>query len=464
MRGIRGRLVGSYLLVAGVTLSLLLGIAWLIIRQYYYQSAEDILARQCQVSANFFQNYLSNQPLANSAKKLMAGAISTSAQIQIIDANGQLLEDSLSTVDSLSISEGQSVSRKDVMQGLNGQPATWRGYSEVNGEYILAVSYPLWANNQVVGVISCISSLERIHQVLSTIGLLLAGIGVGVALLVAILSLRLANTIIAPILNITGVAKRIAAGQFQFKATKKYNDEIGQLAETLNYMAGELANAEKHKNDFIASISHELRTPLTSIKGWVVTLRTGDLANYEEVQEGLQIVEQEADRLKGLVDDLLDFSQLEAGSIKLNLSPVDLSELLRKLARYITPRAQEKQIEVSLSVNGELPLVQVDSQRLQQVLINLLDNALKFTPLHGRIGINCHADQSLNIMITDTGIGIPETDLEKVTQRFYKGHAHYPGSGLGLAICQEILELHGGQLLVESRADGGTSVTCVLPL
>lgn len=459
MRSIRGRLVGSYLLVAGVTLSLLLGIAWLSIRQYYYQSVEDILARQCQVSANFFQNYMGDAALADSAKNLLEGMATTnSAQIQILDRQGSVVADSLNGV------EGRRVIRNDVIEALSGQSAKWQGTSESNSESLLAVSYPLRSNNQVVGVISCISSLEKIHDVLSTIGLVFVMIGVGVVILITILSISLSNTIIAPLKNITEVAQRIAAGQFEVRATKKYEDEVGRLAETLNYMANELANSEKHKNNFIASVSHELRTPLTTIKGWAVTLRTGDLTNYEEVQEGLQIVEQEADRLKILVDDLLDFSQLELGQIRLNLETVDVAEVLENLVRYISPRAKQQEIEMSLSLQATMPSVQVDIHRLQQVLVNLLDNALKFTPKGGQIIIKCYSGQNLHISISDTGIGISEMELGSVTQRFYKGHAQYPGNGLGLAICQEIIELHGGKLIVNSKLGEGTEVICLLPL
>ena len=237
------------------------------------------------------------------------------------------------------------------------------------------------------------------------------------------------------------------------------------LAETLNTMASELTRREKLKEDFISSISHELRTPLTSIKGWSETLASGDPADSEEMQMGLAIIDRETDRLSGLVEDLLDFSKLYAKSIVLHPETLDLLRPMRETIKQFEARAQKESITITGNYGLTMLPVEADANRMKQVFINVLDNALKFTPRDGSITVT--ADQEMDwarIAVTDSGSGISPEDLPHVTDKFYKGSSQRSGSGLGLAICKEIVELHGGIFRINSIVGEGTTVTIRIPL
>ncbi|MBC7347299.1 MAG: HAMP domain-containing protein, partial [Clostridia bacterium] len=255
-------------------------------------------------------------------------------------------------------------------------------------------------------------------------------------------------------------------GDLTVTVTPRFRDEIGRLAATLNHMTRELQRLDRLKNEFISSISHELRTPLTSIKGFVVTLLEGLPAEEEELRRGLEIINRETDRLTGLVEELLDFSRLAAGQLTLRLSPVDLARLVQETAEQMRPRAVRQGIDLQITIKDHFPPVEADADRLKQVLVNLVDNALKFTPAGGKIIVALERlGQNLALKVADTGVGIDPEELPLVTQRFYRGRrAPAGGSGLGLALCQEIVSRHGGSLEIVSRLGEGTSVTVLLPL
>jgi signal transduction histidine kinase len=306
--------------------------------------------------------------------------------------------------------------------------------------------------------------LAVIDQVVNTITYVLVGTGLVVILIALTVSLLLSRTLTIPIRNLTSTAEKMAKGNFAVRANKRSNDELGKLADTLNFMANEVQRNNKLKNEFISSVSHELRTPLTSIKGWAVTLQA-DATNRHLLNDGLEIIEQESDRLTDLLEELLDFSKLEAGRLTLHIEQVDVHALLQYMEKQITPRAQRQGIAFLVNIHQELPKIQADENRLKQVLINVLDNALKFTSYGGRMEMNAAVvDKHLHITVSDSGEGISPEDLAHVMEKFYKGKHKTEGSGLGLAISRDIIELHGGKLTIDSAVGQGTKVGIRLPL
>jgi signal transduction histidine kinase len=461
LKGIKVRLVGSYLLVIFLTVSILIGFLILAAKQYYHQNVEEIITQQAEVSALFYNRYLAKENLEEQAPELLRSfSMNTPAQVQIISSKGQLLQDSMGTN-----RKGTVINTSDVQSSLRGKIGEWRGSIPETGEPALSVAYPLRFNDQVVGVARFITSLTETNSVIQTITYVLISIGFAAVAIAAIVSLLLSNTITNPVKEITQVAGIMAAGNFSVRAKKRYDDEIGKLVDTLNYMASELTRSEQLKNEFIASVSHELRTPLTSIKGWAMTLRTGDLKNKQEVIDGLHIIENETDRLTVLVEELLDFSKFEAGRITLNLQNLNIKHLLEYMEKQMSPRALRQGIKFDISYADHLPTIKADENRLKQVLINVLDNALKFTPHGGSIHVESYTRQNhVGIIIRDTGQGIPTEDLPYVKQKFYKGRSKRAGSGIGLAISTEIIRLHQGQLHIKSVPGEGTIVEIILPL
>ncbi|MFS8541902.1 MAG: HAMP domain-containing histidine kinase, partial [Tissierellales bacterium] len=277
--------------------------------------------------------------------------------------------------------------------------------------------------------------------------------------------LFLANTIVQPLKEITQVAEKMADGQLKVRSVKRYDDEIGKLSDTLNYMAEELVRKEQLKNDFISSISHELRTPLTSIKGWAITLKSDEMRDKKLLMDGLDIIEKESDRLSNMVEDLLDFSRLLSGRITVEKDEINIAESIELISKQLQPRAEDKNIQFHVIYDPNLPQIIADANRIKQVLINLLDNAFKFTQEGGKVTLKAYATKDfLIIEVADNGPGIPEEDIPYIKEKFYKGKNSKSTTGLGLSICDEIVKLHGGQMEIKSKLGEGTVVIVSLPL
>jgi signal transduction histidine kinase len=235
--------------------------------------------------------------------------------------------------------------------------------------------------------------------------------------------------------------------------------EIGELSDTLNYMASEILKAEETKNDFISSVSHELRTPLTAIKGWGETILTGSFEDKEEIEKGLKVILRETDRLKNMVDELLDFSKLEGNKLVLNMEKTDIKEEIEEILRLYDGRAKKERISLQSKFAENIPELSVDRNRFKQVIINILDNAMKFSPKDSNILINVSTlENELIIEIIDNGYGIAKEDLPKIKDKFFKGNSKKSGSGIGLAVCDKIIKLHGGSLELKSELNKGTNV------
>ncbi len=230
----------------------------------------------------------------------------------------------------------------------------------------------------------------------------------------------------------------------------------------------ELKRLEQIRKDFVANVSHELRTPLTAIKGYAETLRDGALHDPQQAAEFVQIIDRHADRLKALIDDLLDLSAIEQGTVHLEISPVSLLEVVEQAVGVVRTLADEKEQTIQIDIPAGTPNVLADRQRLSQVMIILLDNAVKFTPAAGKVGISARRlDDRLALSVRDTGIGIPKDEQERIFERFYRTDASRDrregGTGLGLAIAKHLVQAMGGTIDVDSREGKGTTFRVVLP-
>ncbi|TYP54230.1 sensor histidine kinase [Thermosediminibacter litoriperuensis] len=489
MEGIRARLLKSFLAVILLTVIIFEIILIISVRQYYFGNVEEVLSKQAEVSANFYRQYLARDGVLekNANALLESFSAPTAAQVQIIDREARLLADSAGE------ELGGIVNFSDVKKALEGLPSKWWGRMRGTGERVLAVSYPLKSGDNVVGVVRFVTSLEGVNDVVGKIAVILISIGLAAVIISVFAAVVLSQTIVKPLNEITRVAEEMAKGKFTARAPKRYNDEIGRLAVTLNFMAQEIMRQEELKNEFIASVSHELRTPLTAIKGWTITLLSaargilpsggnavweneklpenagvpdrGVYLNLDELIEGLGIITRESERLSELVEELLDFSRFEAGAIKLNLDKVVLSDTLDYIKTQMMPRARRQAVEFEVYAEEGLPEIPADENRIKQVLINLLDNAFKFTQAGDTVRVRAESDNvSVRITVEDTGCGIPPEDLPHVTKKFYKAKSKQPGSGLGLAICDEIVRLHGGRMEITSAPGKGTRVEVILPV
>jgi len=453
-KSIKSRLIKNFMLIILVTVIFLEIMLITGIREHYFNNVEDLLSNQIEFSTTFYARYFSSGNLYD----VIIDDIDvfwqhTSAQVQIWSLDGELL------MDSLGVMPNNDILSSDVTQAISGSKGVWTGIVPYDSNPVMSVAMPIMHQGNSIGVIRFISSLEETISLISQITRFLLIIGAVVVIASGFLSVFLANSIVKPLKEVTSVAEKMADGQFKERSTVKINDEIGRLSDTLNYMAEEITRKESLKNDFISSISHELRTPLTSIKGWAVTLMGDDEIDKELLHDGLNIIEKESDRLSHMVEELLDFSRFTSGRISLVKEKIDIKETLKMVVYQLMPRALNNNINFEVDIDDDINPIIGDENRIKQVLINILDNAFKFTDEGDVLLRAFEEDKYLKIVIEDNGPGILESDMPYVKEKFYKGKNSKSHSGIGLSICDEIITLHDGIFNIESQYGHGTKVT-----
>lgn len=335
------------------------------------------------------------------------------------------------------------------------------------GEPFMAVTVLVPNQSKNYRALRYVVSLEMVNYQILVIVAILTLIGIAIIFFVVFTSSYFIKSIVIPVGEVGATARRIAAGDFSVRLKKKYNDEIGELCDIINYMAAELSTTERIKNDFISSVSHELRTPLTAIKGWAETLQDCGPEDTEMRDKGMRVIVNETGRLSGMVEELLDFSRMQSGRFTLAKSKLDILAELGEAVLMFTQRAQREGVTIEYIEPDSLSPVYGDKNRLRQVFVNIIDNALKYSDTGGRITITArenYLQKEIVISIADTGSGISEEDLPKVKTKFYKGQSSRRGSGIGLAVADEIITMHGGALALASCVGEGTTVIITLPV
>ena len=459
MRTIKSRLVKSFSIVIFITILVLDILLITFVRKYYYDNMNDLLKNQLQITTNFYKKYFNLYSLEeNIYDSLDSFWEQTDAQIQIYDNTGSMLMDSIGVVED-------NVKYMDVQKSLQGEKNNrWIGNVSYYDYKVMALSTPIESDGKVIGVMRLVVSLEAVDKGISNIIVFFLIISITVLIFSILVSTILAKNIVVPIKKLTIVAEEMAGGDLGVRSDTNSKDEIGKLAKTLDYMAEEIQKREQLKNEFISSISHELRTPLTAIKGWVITLDDSQ-TDKDTLKMGLNIIEKETDRLVNMVEELLDFSRLSSGKMTLNKKEVSIKAISDYIDVYMSARARRENKRLNINLDSENKKIYVDIDRIKQVLINLLDNAFKFTEAEGTISISFTAvEGSLKIVVQDDGSGITKEDLPRVKEKFYKGKNAKSKNGIGLSICDEIVKLHNGEIFIESEEGKGTSVTVILPV
>lgn len=457
MKGIRGRLTASFMIVIMISVIFLELMLIYTVQQNYYGSLKGNLTSQVKISADMYSRYYSDASLEdNILYNVDAFWNQSNAEVEIVDKDGSIVMDSLGAI------PGEGEPTEDIQAALKDDMGEWVG--KLNGQKVIAVASPLKSDGQIVGALRLIASTAAIDQDIRDTAKIFIAIGLFVVLIVGLLSIFLANTILVPLKEVTAIAESMAAGNFQIKSVKKRDDEIGKLSDTLNYMADEITKKERLKNDFISSVSHELRTPLTSIMGWAITLQSEKFQQKEMLKDGLGIIAKESERLTKMVEELLDFSKFISGRIKLEYENVDLTELMEHIRKQLTPRAIRENINFTVVYPENFPDMRADGNRLKQLFINILDNALNFTPAEGFVRFQAETGEAeYTFTVTDSGYGIPPQELPMVKEKFYKGKSSRSGSGIGLSICEEIVTLMKGKMEISSGVNEGTTVVVTLP-
>ncbi len=380
-------------------------------------------------------------------------------ELMLVDSNGRVV----------ATSSGYMPSPQETMEDFEKANHSENGMGEFTGdmgqgERVMAITIFLDYPTENAVALRIVTSLDKVYdQINVTIFM-----SVLVVLLIILFSVTsgmfFVRSIVNPVGEIEETATKIAAGDFGVRVKEDYNDEIGKLGHTINHMAEELGKMEEMKNDFIASVSHELRTPLTSIKGWTETLAKMEDTTSPEYQKGIQIIQSETDRLYMMVEELLDFSRLQNGALTFDFEKIDIVAEVSDAVLMCTQRAALEKKELYYEEPDAIAAVKGDKNRLRQVFINILDNALKYTPQGGRIDVQITAKKQVQISFKDTGIGIEKDDLKQVQTKFFKGKNAVRGAGIGLAVVNQIINAHGGTLSIHSTKNKGTTVQVNLPL
>lgn len=431
---------------------------------YYYSNVEANLTNRALINTNYFNDNVNtsfDSFYYNAWQQTREFIDRDRLERQILYSDGRVM------FSSSGLPTGTIPGTPEIDQAIvENRICSFIGADPLTGERILSVSSPLvTGDTRVIGVMRYVTSLRAVDRAIITQSGIAALIGLVIILLVFVSNRYFIRSIVNPLHEINETAKQITQGSYGVRIEKSYDDEIGELCDTINEMSAEISRAEKMKNEFISSVSHELRTPLTAIIGWGETLTAVGADNYEETQKGIQVILKETRRLSKMVEELLDFARMESGRFNLCMEPMDLKAELEETLFMYNETFKKKNIKLEYTQNDDDILINGDQERLKQVFFNILDNAVKHGEHGGRICVSADMDDEIaTIAIRDFGEGIPEEELPYVKLKFYKGTSKMKGSGIGLAVSDEIVNLHGGELNIESTVGEGTCVYIKLPL
>ena len=430
------------------------------VRQYYYGSAESYMVSEANATQTILKRLYEDPAINYSAevREMIEGFEKKDRmELMSINRNGQV------SLSSSGFSPEGDYSMPDYELALESEDRTGVYIGKGRGENIIAVTVIIDNPSSNFRAMRFVTSLGMIDARISGIMLVCVLTSVFIILIITLMGTYFVKSICVSLVQMGDIAKKLAKGDFSERIPITANDEIGQLSQSFNEMADELENSEQIKNDFISSVSHELRTPLTAIKGWSETLSEG--YDEETFSKGMKVITGETARLEQMVEELLDFSRIQSGRLTLQMDTIDIvAELEDALLIYID-KAKKEEKTISYNEPQFMCAVYGDKSRLRQVFINIIDNAVKYTEPNGRIEVIVTKNEDLVVIsISDTGCGIAPEDLPKVKQKFYKANRTKRGSGIGLAVADEIVQMHGGHLKVESELGKGTIVTVMIPL
>lgn len=457
---IAGRWMFNTLSVVGILLVIANVCIYYFTRMYYYGSAENYLVSEANATATVLSRLYEDMAMnySSEVRELIEG-FDKKEQMEMMSINrsGEV------TLSSSGFSPDESYNMPDYDMAMKADDGVGIFHGYENGENIIAVTVTIAQPSSNYNALRYVTSMKQVDSQLGTIMLAAVMVSAAVILLVISSGMYFVKSICVPLMQISVTAKKLAKGDFSERIAIRNNDEIGELSRVFNDMADELENSEAIKNDFISSVSHELRTPLTAIKGWSETLQAG----YDEdtYRKGMTVITHETGRLEGMVEELLDFSRIQNGRFTLQMANIDIIAELDDALLIYTDKARKENKTIHYTEPEFLCVVYGDKNRLRQVFINVIDNAIKYSDPGGSVDISVEkGTDTLTITVADTGIGIAATDLPKVKAKFYKADNTRRGSGIGLAVADEIISMHGGTLDIDSVLGKGTTVTITLPL
>ena len=440
-----------------ITLELILAFG---VKNLYYESVRHAVSTRASSISTLLNTYAQNSAVSYSEEARLAVANfedRDKMELMVLSTDGQVV-----TTSSGFLPESQEMTPDYQEAVLTGQ-GEYTGM--VNGEKIMSITYTLPMVDRSFAALRFVVSLDQVDRQVITLIALSTVVGMAIIFFVIMSSSYFIKSIVRPLTEVGATARKIAQGDFNVRLAKKNDDEIGELCDVINYMAEELANSEKVKNDFISSVSHELRTPLTAIKGWAETLSMPG-CDEEMIQKGMSVISGETQRLSQMVEELLDFSRMQSGRMKLMKGRMDLIAEISDVVLMQTERARREGKTLLYTEPEQVITLTGDKNRLRQVFVNIIDNALKYSDAGDTVTVTVEMENRHQVLVkvADTGCGIEAKDLDKVKTKFYKANTTRRGSGIGLAVADEIVRAHDGTLELQSVWGEGTTVLIRLPV
>lgn len=465
IKGITKRWATNTLLVTALVMFVLFAVCIVFIVSYYRNYVSGYLSSYANESVTtFFSPYVNgNDEIFNQKAKEFVDSFSDKnrMEIQVVNRKGTVSFSSSGFGVSENLGDMRDVQEAAVSaSGIS----RWTGFNG-NGEHIMAVAMVLPQDDgSFTGAVRFITSLRGIDRQIISLVVIISVVYAIALIFVSLSGMFFIQTIVTPVRKIKEAAKRFSEGEYDVRVETdgREDDEITELAESLNSMIEEVAATDKLKNDFISTVSHELRTPLTAIKGWGEMLKDLDGEDREIARRGTEVIINESERLSRLVEELLDFSRIQNGNMTLKLEKIDVLAELDEAIFVFKERSKRDGIELTYDV-PEIPApMMADPNRIKQVFVNILDNAFKYSEQGGRVNVNATvSDGTLVINFADNGCGIAPEDLPNIKKKFYKANLQVRGSGIGLAVVDEIIKLHNGACEINSELGVGTTVTVI---
>ncbi|MDR0896931.1 MAG: cell wall metabolism sensor histidine kinase WalK [Oscillospiraceae bacterium] len=459
-RSIYARLLALFLAVLLVAMALLSVLLYQRVRQDKIDARLNELtihAREIAylISARTYVDFGLNQYIVQKAADTMQ---EYDANLVLFDRYGQMQPLENTTIE-LTSEYTVEITATMLERVYAGEEVRLRSTIHETGTPVYSVGVPYVVSGWVQGAVFIHSSAQNVESSYREILREGAMVMLLSLLIAAVLVLVACRFITRPLQAMAAAADRFARGDFEQRVLVTSRDEVGRLAESFNSMAADLDRLESTRREFVANVSHELRSPLTSMQGFIGGILDGTVPEDQE-KHYLGIVQDETRRLSKLITELLDLSRMESGQTTLNKTSYDLNEQIARVLLRQEGRINARGMQVELAFASDACPVRADADRIEQVLINLIDNAIKYGKEGGQITVSTRREKNLvHVAIADDGAGIAEADLPCVFDRFYKAdkaHTSGQGTGLGLSIVKKILEQHGQTIAVKSHAGEGT--------
>jgi signal transduction histidine kinase len=429
------------------------------VQNYYYNSAQQYVTNKLYAVNSILTRYASD-----SSRNLSLEVRNTvenfsekdKMELMAINRKGHIVI----------TSSGFSPDDKTYMPDYETAKDNGTGYTiltQDNGEKVMAITYSIASLNSEYDAVRAVISLTEVDSQIKFLAVMVTAVCLVIILMLVLSGIYFVKSIVKPIQDISVATGKFAQGDFSNRIQNDSQDEIGDLCTAINHMADELSKADEMKNEFISSVSHELRTPLTAIKGWAETLSIDH--DPEIMTKGIRVIVNETERLSQMVEELLDFSRMQNGKFTMEKNRMDILAELEDAILIYGEKAKRDNITLNYNAPEMLPLINGDKNRLRQVFINIIDNAIKYSNPGCTVNVEAsEVEGYIQIVVEDNGCGIKESDLPRIKTKFFKANHTRRGSGIGLAVADEIVTMHGGALEVQSQENVGTTVIITLPI